>query len=116
LLEQTAQSVACNRRHTTVQRCARWLLMTHDRVGCGEFTLTHQFLAMMLGVRRASVTVAAGQLQRAQVIRYVYGRIRIENRVRLEELACECYETVERRFHRLFNGDGAHASGVAGSA
>ena len=106
LLEQTAQSVACNRRHTTVQRCARWLLMTHDRVGCDEFVLTHQFLAMMLGVRRASVTIAAGQLQSAKLIRYVYGRIRIENRAGLEQAACECYEAVERRFQRLFNGNG----------
>lgn len=106
LLEQTAQSVACNRRHTTVQRCARWLLMTHDRVGSDEFTLTHQFLAMMLGVRRASVTTAAGRLQRAKLIRYIYGQVRIENRSGLEQVACECYEAVERRFRRLFDGNG----------
>ena len=106
LLEQTAQSVACNRRHTTVQRCARWLLMTHDRVGSDEFRLTHQFLAMMLGVRRASVTTAAGQLQRAKLIRYIYGHVKIENRAGLEQAACECYEAVERRFRRLFDGNG----------
>jgi CRP-like cAMP-binding protein len=106
LLEQTAQSVACNRRHNTVQRCARWLLMTHDRVRSDEFTLTHEFLAMMLGVRRASVTVAAGQLQRANLIRYVYGHVVIEDRKGLEEAACECYEAVERRFQHLFDGNG----------
>ena len=114
LLEQTAQSVACNRRHTTVQRCARWLLMTHDRVGQNEFTLTHQFLAMMLGVRRASVTVAVGQLQRAGMIRSQYGRIAVVSRPGLEEIACECYAAVEQRFRRLFNKDGAaHASANA---
>jgi CRP-like cAMP-binding protein len=112
LFEQTAQSVACNRRHSTVQRCARWLLMTHDRAHATDFALTHQFLAMMLGVRRSSVTVAAGQLQRARLIRYLYGRVVVENRRGLEEAACECYHVVQRRFQRLFrtppsNGDGA---------
>src|SRR5687768_3803950 len=102
LLEQTAQSVACNRRHTTVQRCARWLLMTHDRAHADEFGLTHQFLAMMLGVRRASVTVAAGALQRAKLIRYIYGSVVIENRPGLEQAACECYAIVQQRFQRLF--------------
>jgi CRP-like cAMP-binding protein len=102
LLEQTAQSVACNRRHVTVQRCARWLLMTHDRAHADEFGLTHQFLAMMLGVRRASVTVAAGALQQAKLIRYLYGRVVIENRQGLEEAACECYGIVQQRFERLF--------------
>ena len=114
LLEQTSQSVACNRRHTTVERCARWLLMTHDRAHSDDFGLTHQFLAMMLGVRRASVTVAAGQLQRAKLIRYLHGRVVIENRSGLEEAACECYGVVEQRFQRLFapyagNGGSAHA-------
>lgn len=104
LLEQTAQSVACNRRHTTVQRCARWLLMTHDRAHADEFGLTHQFLAMMLGVRRASVTVAAGELQRAKLIRYVYGRVVVEDRQGLEAAACECYSIVQQRFARLFSG------------
>lgn len=102
LLEQTAQSVACNRRHSTLQRCARWLLMTHDRAHGDTFPLTHQFLALMLGVRRASVTVAAGQLQRAGLIQYNYGSVTIEDRLGLESAACECYETVERRFRRLF--------------
>jgi CRP-like cAMP-binding protein len=119
LLEQTAQSVACNRRHTTVQRCARWLLMTHDRAHADEFGLTHQFLAMMLGVRRASVTVAAGELQRAKLIRYLYGRVVIENRSGLEEAACECYHIVQQRFHRLFasheSNSGSHAQ-IAGAA
>lgn len=105
LLDQTAQSVACNRRHTTVQRCGRWLLMTHDRAQEDTFALTHQFLALMLGVRRASVTVAAGQLQRAGLIHYGYGRVTIQNRTGLEAAACECYNTVEQRFRRLFDGN-----------
>lgn len=103
LLEQTSQSVACNRRHPTMQRCARWLLMTHDRAQDDTFPLTHQFLALMLGVRRASVTVAAGQLQRAGLIDYNYGRVTIKDRPGLEAAACECYETVEHRFRRLFS-------------
>lgn len=103
LLDQTAQSVACNRRHTTMQRCARWLLMTHDRAQVDTFPLTHQFLALMLGVRRASVTVAAGQLQRAGLILYGYGTVTIHNRAGLEEAACECYNTVEQRFRQLFD-------------
>jgi CRP-like cAMP-binding protein len=116
LLEQTAQSVACNRRHTTVQRCARWLLMTHDRVERDEFTLTHQFLAMMLGVRRASVTVALGQLQRANLIRCVYGSIAIQNRPGLEATACECYDVVERRLRRLFADESARLAVNSASA
>ncbi len=82
--------------------------MTHDRAHSDEFTLTHQFLAMMLGVRRTSVTLVADRLQRAKLIRYIYGRVSIENRQGLEDAACECYQTVEQRFHRLFNGRGTH--------
>jgi CRP-like cAMP-binding protein len=106
LLDQTAQSVACNRRHSTLPRCARWLLMTHDRAHDDTFPLTHQFLALMLGVRRASVTVAAGQLQRAGLIDYTYGRVTIKDRSGLEAASCECYETVEHRFRQLFNRGG----------
>ena len=101
LWEQTAQSVACNRRHAMEERCARWLLMTHDRVGKDEFPLTQGFLAAMLGVRRASVTVAAGMLQEAGLIRYSRGRITILDRTRLEEAACECYHVVKAKYDRL---------------
>jgi Mn-dependent DtxR family transcriptional regulator len=79
----------------------RWLLMTHDRVGADEFHLTQEFLAQMLGVRRPSVTVAAGVLQRAGLIRYQRGRIRVVDRGGLEAGACECYDTVRSEFDRL---------------
>jgi CRP-like cAMP-binding protein len=101
LYDQTAQSAACNRKHVTIARCARWLLMTHDRVGADEFQLTQEFLAQMLGVRRPSVTVAAGLLQSAGLISYRRGRIRIADRAGLEQGACECYETVRQEFDRL---------------
>jgi CRP-like cAMP-binding protein len=101
LFDQTAQSVACNRRHSMSERCARWLLMTHDRVADGEFVLTQEFLAMMLGVRRATVTVAAGMLQQAGLIRYARGRVTILDRERLEEASCDCYRIVEDSYHRI---------------
>ena len=101
LFEQTAQSVACNRRHNISERCARWLLMTHDRVADGEFVLTQEFLAMMLGVRRATVTVAAGMLQQAGLITYTRGRVRIIDRQRLEEASCDCYRIVEASYQRI---------------
>jgi len=101
LYEQTAQSVACNRRHAMEERCARWLLMTYDRVGAESFALTQEFLAAMLGVRRASVTVAAGMLQQAGLITYRRGRITILDGERLEQAACECYSVVRAQHERL---------------
>jgi CRP-like cAMP-binding protein len=101
LYEQTAQSVACNRRHEINERCARWLLMTHDRVGADEFKLTHQFLALMLGVRRAGVTVALGALQRARLTRSRRGTITVLDRDGLEAASCECYGSVRRRYEHL---------------
>jgi CRP-like cAMP-binding protein len=103
LQEQTAQSVACNRRHAIEERCARWLLMTQDRVGAEQFPLTQDFLAFMLGVRRASVTVAAGMLQQAGLIRYARGRITVLDRERLEAASCECYGVVRRRYEQLLH-------------
>jgi CRP-like cAMP-binding protein len=91
---QLAQHAACNRTHSMEQRCARWLLMARDRVESDEFPLTQQFLAEMLGVRRATVTVIAGALQKAGVINYSRGRIHIVNRRGLESVACECYAVV----------------------
>jgi CRP-like cAMP-binding protein len=101
LLEQTAQSVACNRKHAMEERCARWLLATRDRCGADHFMLTHEFLAAMLGVRRASVTVAAGMLQQAGLITYRRGRVTILDGERLEDASCECYRVVSAQHERL---------------
>ena len=101
MMNQMAQTTACNHVHSVQQRMCRWLLMTHDRVGADEFHLTQEFLAQMLGVRRPSVTVAAGLLQKAGLIAYQRGRIRIVNRPGLEQGACECYDTVRQEFDRL---------------
>jgi Mn-dependent DtxR family transcriptional regulator len=91
------------------ERCARWLLATHDRVGGDAFPLTHEFLAAMLGVRRASVTVAAGMLQQAGLIRYSRGRVTILDRERLEEASCECYRVVRTQHARLLGFSDASA-------
>ena len=100
-LNQSAQSAACNRMHSIEERCARWLLMTHDRVGLDAFDLTQEFLADMLGVRRAGVTVVCGALQRAGFIRYRRGHIVILDRAKLEEVTCECYGRVRAEVDRL---------------
>lgn len=99
---QVARTAACNGRHHTDQRLARWLLMAHDRAEGDEFPMTHEFLSMMLGVRRAGVTVAAGMLQKAEMIRYGGGRMTITDRPGLESAACECYGMVRRAQDRLF--------------
>ena len=101
ILNQIAQTTACNQVHSVQQRMCRWLLMTHDRVGADEFHLTQELLAQMLGVRRPSVTVAAGGLQRAGLIHYQRGRIRIADRARLEVASCGCYDTVRQDIDRL---------------
>jgi CRP-like cAMP-binding protein len=98
---QLAQSATCNRRHQVQQRCVWWLLNAHDRVDGDEFELTQKFLSQMLGVRRAGVTVAAGALQRAGLIRYARGWVRILDREGLEATCCECYRLVREEFERL---------------
>jgi CRP-like cAMP-binding protein len=93
---QGAQVAACNRLHEVDERMARWLLMSRDRIGSDIVPLTHEFLAHMLGTRRSSVTVAAGVLQRAGLITYNRGSVKIENGDRLEDAACECYYLIKR--------------------
>lgn len=101
-LIQVSQTAACNRAHNIENRCARWLLMTHDRAGgVDTFPLTHQFLAYMLGVRRAGVTVAAGELQRAGYIRYTRGKVTIVDRAGLEGAACDCYMIARKHMQNL---------------
>ena len=101
LFNQLAQHVVCNRLHPIASRCARWLLLTHDRVGQAAFPLTHEFLAQMLGVRRASVTEVAGRLQKAGLIHYRYGIITILDRAGLEAASCECYGVIQQEYDRL---------------
>lgn len=98
---QLAQAATCNRVHKIDQRCARWLLMTHDRVEGDNFPLTQEFLAQMLGVRRTGVPEVAGRLQEAGLIEYRRGRITVLNREGLEKASCECYRIVRAEFDRL---------------
>jgi CRP-like cAMP-binding protein len=98
---QVVRTAACNGRHHTDQRLARWLLMALDRADGSGYPMTHEFLGMMLGVRRAGITVAAGQLQRAGFIHYERGRVEVTDRPGLESAACECYAIVRRSYDHL---------------
>lgn len=98
---QLAQNVACNRLHATEERAARWLLMTADRVDSLTFDLTQDFLAQMLGVRRATVSLTAGMLHQAGLISYRRGTVTIDDREALTEAACECYTIVRDEFDQL---------------
>jgi len=98
---QIAQSTACNRLHSSDRRLARWLLICRDRLGRDDLPITHETISQMLGVRRATVTEAAGDLQRRGTIRYRRGRVTILRRERLEAAACECYRIVREEFDRL---------------
>jgi CRP-like cAMP-binding protein len=102
LMGQLIRTAGCNRAHPVEERCARWLLMTSDRVGSNEFPLTQEFLAAMLGVRRPSVTVAAGLLQQAGLIHYRRGVVTITDRERLEQSACEDYRLTRQIYERLY--------------
>jgi CRP-like cAMP-binding protein len=101
LLTQIAQCSACNQHHTMVGRCARWLLQTHDRVKGDKFPLTHEFLGLMLGVRRATVTETAQKLQNRGLIRYVRGTITVLDREGLQKAACICYRLIDAEYTRL---------------
>jgi hypothetical protein len=100
-LLQIMQGTACNALHGVKQRCCRWLLQTQDRVGSSEFLLKQDFLAIMLGVQRPTVTLVIGTLQDAGLISTKYGRIRVLNRKKLEQAACECHEVIRAHFQRL---------------
>jgi CRP-like cAMP-binding protein len=110
LLVGTAQEVACNRLHSLEMRCARWLMTTRDQIGDDEFGLTQEFLAQMLGVRRATVTLAAGMLQKAGLIRYRRGWIEIRNPEGLGEAACECYGVIRNEFDSFLAEVGQHSA------
>ena len=111
LFALAAQSAACNRMHPMVARCARWLLMTHDRVDAPEFPMTHNFLSEMLGVRRPSVSVAAEALRKTGVIAYHRGKVTVLDRPGLEAASCECYRLIRERFDRMPGGSDADPNG-----
>jgi CRP-like cAMP-binding protein len=103
VFNQVSQLAACNRVHDVEQRCARWLLMAQDRTIGNDFMLTHEVLSLMLGVRRSSVTVAAGRLSEAGLIEYRRGRMKIIDRKGLQRRSCECYEAIQQEYDRAFS-------------
>lgn len=103
LLTQVSQSAACNRFHTIEERLARWMLLVADAVESDEFMLTQEFISQMLGTRRSGVTVAAGTLSQAGMLRYSRGKITILNREALEATSCECYGVIRYEFTRLLS-------------
>jgi CRP-like cAMP-binding protein len=102
LLVQSLQSTACNRLHSLTQRCCRWLLLTHDRVGRPRFRLTHDLLAVMVGVRRPSVTLVVQQFERRGLLMYTRGWFEITDRDGMEQQCCECYRVIQDHLARLF--------------
>jgi len=104
-LDAIGQFAACNRLHPIEERGARWLLMAHDRVPTDEIFLTHEYLAMMLGVRRPGVSVAAAALERSGLIAYHRGRIVVTDRPGLEKASCECYVVVNDLLRRQLGYD-----------
>ena len=98
---QVSQTAVCNSHHTLEERLIRWLLMAHDRAGNDRFPMTHEFMSLMLGVRRAGVTVTAGALKHADLIHYANGCVTVLDRPGLEAAACECYGNVQRHFEQL---------------
>ncbi len=112
LITQMTQTAVCNRHHSVEQQLCRWLLLSLDRLSSDSLTMTQELIANMLGVRREGVTEAAGNLQRAGLIRYSRGRIEVLDRPGLEKAVCECYAVVKTEFDRLLSdiprGDPGH--------
>ena len=101
LITQMAQTAVCNRHHTLDQQLCRWLLLSLDRLECSELVMTQELIANMLGVRREGVTEGATKLQKAGLITYTRGRIKVLDRPGLEKRACECYAVVKKEYDRL---------------
>ncbi|MDP1538359.1 MAG: Crp/Fnr family transcriptional regulator [Burkholderiales bacterium] len=112
LITQMIQTAACNRHHSVEQQLCRWLLLTLDRLPAGELVMTQELIASMLGVRREGITQAAGELQRAGVIRYRRGHIAVLDRNGLETRSCECYGVVRKELNRLLS-DVRHRQDIA---
>lgn len=108
MLRATLQSVACNSLHDARQRCARWILTTHDRTEIDRLPLTQEFLAEMLGVKRNAVSIVARDLQAMGIIEYKRGRVTVLDRERLKDVSCECYQLVRAEISKLFS-DGPSA-------
>ena len=106
LITFMAQNAACNRAHAVEERCSRWLLLTQDRVRSTSFPLTQEFMAEMLGVRRPTVSIAAGMLAKAGLITYVRGQITILDRRGLEAACCDCYRIIAGEFEQLLGNKG----------
>jgi len=111
LFGQIAQAAACNRLHSNEERLSRWLLMSHDRVGVDEFAITHEFLGQMLGSRRATVTLSAGILQAAGLIRYQRGHVTIVDRHGLEGVSCECYGVIKKELDQAIARSNGFSAG-----
>jgi CRP-like cAMP-binding protein len=108
--QAAAQEAACHRHHSAERRCARWLLMTHDRAQTRKFAITHEMLAAMLGTRRATVTEALHSLQEAGLVRYARGQMTVLNRGELDRAACECYGIIRRALDSVVQPAGCPAS------
>ena len=104
LIAQMAQTAVCNRHHSLDKQLCRWLLLSLDRLRSGELTMTQELIANMLGVRRQGVAEAAGNLQKAGLIDYRRGHIKVLDRPGLEARVCECYAVVKREYDRLLPG------------
>jgi CRP-like cAMP-binding protein len=100
--DQIAQTAGCNRLHVLEQRCCRWLLIAHDGARADSFSLTHEFLSIMLGVHRSGVSVTLAGLRRAGFVEYRNGRVTVTDRSGLESVTCECYAAIRDQFDRLF--------------
>jgi hypothetical protein len=103
LLVQISQNAACNRAHPIDERCARWLLMTQDRVGVDAFFLTQQFLGQMLGARRAAVNAVMTLFSRAGIVDYARGNVRVLDRAALTDASCSCYGVIRGEYNRLLS-------------
>jgi CRP-like cAMP-binding protein len=113
VISALAVAVTCNAKHSLLQRCAKWLLLSHDRVRSDTFEMTHELLATLLGVRRSGVSTVASALQNAGSIRYSRGRITITDRAPLERATCQCYAIITAEYDCLMERSRSEPPGPA---